>query len=130
MLEVKVDLLKNRLYITLGRIQKNRVKNAYEVVEKAAKKLASGFTCVTRIIDARDIDQNDIDEIIRIQMMLADLGMSKAIRVGVENGKLLLKQVGKGTEYIATDAATLDKAEQMLDNWEKTTRCNEDKPWK
>jgi len=116
MLEVKVDLLKNRLYITLGRIQKNKVKNAYEMVEKEVKKLAPGFTCITRIIDARDIDQNDIDEIKKIQLMLADRGMSKAVRVGMEDGKVLLNQVGKDTEYVATDAATLDQAEQMLDS--------------
>jgi len=121
MLEVKVDLLKNRLYITLGRIQKSKVKNAYEVVEKAAKKLAPGFTCVTRIIDARDIDENDIEEIKRIQIMLGDRGMSKAVRIGMEDGKQLLNQVGKDTEYNATDAATLDKAEQMLDSQEVET---------
>ena len=119
MLEVKVDLLKNRLYITLGRIQRNKVKNAHEVVEKAAKKLAPGFTCVTRIIDARDIDQNDIDEIKRIQIMLAERGMSKAVRVGMEDGKVLLNQVGKDTGYIASNAATLGKAEQMLDSCER-----------
>ena len=118
MLEVKVDLLKNRLYITLGRIQKNKVKSAHEVVGKAAKKLAPGFTCVTRIVDARDIDQNDIDEIKEIQAMLADLGMAKAVRIGMADGKQLLNQVGKNTLYGTEDAATLDQAEQLLDNWE------------
>ena len=126
MLEVKVDLLKNRLYITLGRIQKNKVKNAHEVVEKAAKKLSPGFTCVTRIFDARDIDQNDIDEIKKIQVMLADRGMSKAVRIGMEDGKVLLNQVGKDTEYVAADAATLNQAEQILDTWETSAEKNMD----
>ena len=117
MLEVKVDLLKNRLYITLGRILKNKVKNAHEMVEKAAKKLTPGFTCVTRIFDARDIDQNDIDEIQKIQAMLADLGMAKAVRIGMADGKQLLNQVGGNTLYGTEDAATLDQAEQLLDNW-------------
>lgn len=118
MLEVKVDLLKNRLYITLGRIQKNKVKSAHEVVGKAAKKLTPGFTCVTRIVDARDIDQNDIDEIKEIQALLAGLGMAKAVRIGMADGKQLLNQVGKNTLYGTEDAATLDQAEQLLDNWE------------
>jgi hypothetical protein len=120
MLEVKVNLLKNRLYITLGRLQKNKVKNAYDVVEKAAKKLSPGFTCITRIIDARDIDQNDIEEIQRIQLMLGDLGMTKAIRIGMADGKQLLNEVGKKAAYGASDAATLDQAEQILDNWKKS----------
>jgi len=117
MLDVKVNLLKNRLYITVGRIQKNKVKNSFSIVEKAVRKLEPGFTCITRIIDARDIDQNDINEIKKIQEMLAEMGMSKAIRVGIENGKLLLNQVGKDTQYIASDATTLEKAEQLLDDW-------------
>ena len=118
MLEVKVDLLKNRLYITLGRIQKNKVKSAHEVVGKAAKKLAPGFTCITRIVDARDIDQNDIDEIKEIQVILADLGMAKAVRIGMADGKQLLNQVGKDAAYGVEDAATLNQAEQILDTWE------------
>jgi hypothetical protein len=118
MLEVKVDLLKNRLYITLGRIQKAKVKNAHEVVGKEAKKLAPGFTCVTRVFDTRNIDQNDIDEIKEIQVMLADLGMAKAVRIGMADGKQLLNQVGKDAAYGTEDAATLDQAEQILDNWE------------
>lgn len=126
MLEVKVDLLKNRLYITLGRIQKNKVKNAHEVVGKAAKKLAPGFTCVTRIFDARDIDQNDIDEIKKIQVMLADLGMAKAVRIGMEDGKVLLNQVGENATYVAAEAATLDQAEKILDRWESNAEKNVD----
>jgi len=118
MLEVKVDLLKNRLYITVGRIQKNKVNNAHEVVGKAANKLTPGFTCVTRIFDARDIDENDIHQIKKIQAMLADLGMAKAVRIGMADGKQLLNQAGKEAAYDADDAATLEQAEQILDNWE------------
>lgn len=119
MLDVKVDLLKNRLYITVGRIQKNKVKNSFDIVEKAASKLEQGFTCITRIIDARNIDQNDIEEIKKIQLMLSENGMAKAVRVGVENGKLLLNRVGKDSEYIASDATTIDEAEKMLTDWIK-----------
>lgn len=126
MLEVKVDLLKNRLYITVGRIQKNKVKNAHEVVGKAARKLTPGFTCVTRIFDARDIDENDIAEIKEIQIMLADLGMAKAVRIGMADGKQLLNQVGENSLYGAEDAATLDQAEQLLDNWETSAGINMD----
>jgi hypothetical protein len=117
MLDVKVDLIKNRLYITLGRIQKNRVKNAASVVEKAVFKLEPGFTCVTRVIDARDIDSDDIAEIKRIQTTLAECGMAKAVRIGAENGKQLLKMVGKDAAYLATEACSLEEAEQILDAW-------------
>jgi hypothetical protein len=117
MFDAKVDLLKNRLYITLGRVQKNQVKNSFEMVQKAAAKLEPGFTCVTRIIDTRDIDENDIAEIQKVQKMLADYGMSRVIRVGVQQGKNMMKTVGNDVAYPVEEAGTTEEAEQILDTW-------------
>lgn len=117
MFDARVDLLKNRLYITLGRVQKNKVKNSFDIVETAAAKLESGFTCITRIIDIRDIDENDIAEIQKVQKMLADYGMSRAIRVGAQQGKTMMKTVGNKVSYSVDEAGTIDEAEQILDAW-------------
>ena len=117
MFDAKVDLLKNRLYITLGRVQKNKVKNSFEIVQKAAAKLEQGFTCVTRIIDTRDIDENDIAEIQKIQKMLADYGMSRAIRIGARAGKSMMQTVGNNVSYLVDEADTVEQAEQILDAW-------------
>lgn len=117
MFDAKVDLLKNRLYITLGRVQKNQVKNSFDMIQKAAAKLEPGFTCVTRIIDTREIDENDIAEIQRIQKMLADYGMSRVIRVGAQKGRTLMQTVGDNVSYPVEEAGTIEEAEQILDAW-------------
>jgi hypothetical protein len=117
MLDARVDFLKNRLYITLGRVQKNKVKNSFEMVQKAAAKLEPGFTCVTRIIDTREVDENDIAEIQKIQKMLADFGMSRAIRVGVEKGKTMMQTVGNNVHYMVDEAGTVEQADKILDAW-------------
>jgi len=46
-----------------------------------------------------------------------ECGMAKAVRIGAENGKQLLKMVGKDAAYLATEACSLEEAEQILDAW-------------
>ena len=115
MFNVRIDLIKNRLYLTLGCIQKNRVKYVLTVIENAAKKLDPGFTCVTRIIDARDINASDVADIKAIQGRLVACGMSRVVRVGNEHGKQLLHLVGTELKTISQDADNLEAAESLLD---------------
>ena len=115
MFNVRIDLIKNRLYLTLGCIQKNRVKYVLTVIENAAKKLDPGFTCVTRIIDARNINASDVDDIKSIQGRLVACGMSRVVRVGNEHGKQLLHLVGAELKTISQDADNLEEAEFLLD---------------
>lgn len=115
MFNVRVDLIRNRLYLTLDRIQKNKVKHALTVIEKAAKKLEPGFSCVTRIIEGRDINASDVAEIKKIQGCLVACGMSRLVRVGNERGKQLLHLVGTELKTISHDAASLEEAEFLLD---------------
>ena len=118
MLETKVDLLKNRLYITLGRVRKDKVSDSARQIEVEIHKLEPGFTCITRIIDVREIDANDVRAIIEIQDLLAEHGISRAVRVGDDSGKELIDRIGKDVSYIALSADTLEEAEQILDEWE------------
>ncbi len=118
MLEIKIDLLKNRLYITLGRVRKDKVADSARQIEEEIHKLEPGFTCITRMIDVREIDANDVRAIIEIQDMLAEHGMSKAVRVGADAGKELLDRIGHDVSYSALSADTLEEAEQILDEWE------------
>jgi len=118
MLEIKIDLLKNRLYITIGRVRKDKVADSARQIEEEIRKLEPGFTCITRMIDVREIDENDVRAIIDIQDLLAERGMSKAVRVGDDAGKELLDRIGHDVSYIALSAETLEEAEQILDEWE------------
>jgi len=115
MLEIKVDILKNRLYLTLGRVRKDKVADSSKRVEEEIHRLDQGFSCITRILDVRDIDENDIHEIIKIQDLLSEKGMSRAVRVGIEAGKELLDRIGEDAGYVALTADNLEEAEKILD---------------
>lgn len=115
MLEIKVDVLKNRLYLTMGRVRKDKVADASKRIEKEIHRLDAGFSCITRILDVRDIDENDIREIMNIQDLLAEKGMARVVRVGIEEGKELLDRVGQDVGYIAFTADDLEEAEEILD---------------
>ncbi|MBW1894957.1 MAG: hypothetical protein JRF40_07565 [Deltaproteobacteria bacterium] len=115
MLEIKVDILKNRLYLTLGRVRKDKVADSSKRIEEEIHRLDHGFSCITRILDVRDIDENDIHEIIKIQDLLSEKGMSRAVRVGIEAGKELLDRIGDDAGYIALTADNLEEAEKILD---------------
>ncbi len=115
MLEIKVDILKNRLYLTLGRVRKDKVADSSKRIEEEIHRLDQGFSCITRILDVRDIDENDIHEIIKIQDLLSEKGMSRAVRVGIEAGKELLDSIGQDANYVALSADNLEEAEKILD---------------
>ena len=115
MLEIKVDILKNRLYLTLGRVRKDKVADSSKRVEEEIHRLDQGFSCITRILDVRDIDENDIHEIIKIQDLLSEKGMARAVRVGIEAGKELLDRIGQDAGYVALTADNLEEAERILD---------------
>ncbi|MGM0453238.1 MAG: hypothetical protein ACQERN_08745 [Thermodesulfobacteriota bacterium] len=118
MLDVKVDLLKNRLYLTIGRLQQNSLEKSFTAIENAVKKLTSGFTCITRIIEVRDVDEKDIENIEKIQKLLADYGLAKAVRLGSEQGTQILTFPRKDMGYTATTARTMAEAEKILDQWQ------------
>jgi hypothetical protein len=74
-------------------------KKGEKFVRSPAAKLEPKFTCVTRIIDTREVDENDIAEIQKIQNMLADYDMSRAIRGGAEKGKTMMQTEGNNVLY-------------------------------
>ncbi len=119
MLDVKVDLLKNRLYLTLGlgRVQKKKTGKALAIIEKAAGKLEPGFSCIARILDAKDMNSADIEAVKTIQRRLVAFGMTRVVRVGSEHGKQLLSLLGKEIRHMSLDAADLEEAEFLLDEW-------------
>jgi len=115
MLQIKVDVLKNRLYLTLGRVRKDKVTDSSKQIREEIHRLDAGFSCIARILDVRDIDRNDIQEIMKIQDLLAEKGMARVVRVGIEEGKELLDRIGQDVGYIALTADDLEEAEKILD---------------
>jgi len=111
MLDVRVNLLKNRLYITLGRGRKHKLENSIQILENAADKLTPGFTCVTRITDCRGFDSTENGFCARIEKLLSDRGMAHLIRIG---------DVDTANSGNCEIADTMESADQILDLWETT----------
>lgn len=119
MFDATINLLKNRLYITLGRARKDQVVNSVSLIEEKVRQLSPGFTCITRFIDIREITEEDIHAIAQVQQLLSEHGISRAVRIGIDEGKELLNRVGQDVSYITTYAKSLKKAEEVLDEWER-----------
>ncbi len=119
MLDVRVDLIKNRLYLTVSGLYRNNTQLSVSLLEKAVHKLAPGFTCITRVINGGDLDDGDIAEIQAIQKLLADHQMAHVVRIGDENGRQLLNTFGRKVPYRITEAASMEDAEEILDQWTK-----------
>ncbi len=118
MFEVSPNPLKNRLYITMGRVRKDKLKDVEPVVEKAVEGLDSGFTCVTQVIDHREIEIADVEKIKLIQDYLVSKGMVMVVRVGLDSGTELIDEMGQIAGYEALNAKSLEEADKMLDDWE------------
>lgn len=119
MLNVQIDLIKNRLYLTVGSIHHNNIRLSVNLVEKALCKLEAGFTCITRVIDAVDFDREEIEEIQTIQKLLAEHEMAHMVLIGDVKGRHLLKTFGREVPYRITEAASMEEAEEILDEWVK-----------
>ncbi len=131
MLDIKVNLLKNRLYITYSPYPELNWDKSLFAIKNAADKLSPGFSCVTRITDIRNIDEKVIRFIRQARKMLVDKGMARAVRIGEpssrENGAAhtndtdpeIENRYGNCKCRIST-ADTPEKAEIILDQWAKT----------
>ena len=129
MLDIKINLLKNRLYITYSPYPESSWEKSIYAIKRAADKLSPGFSCVTRITDIRNIDDNIIRFIRQARKMLVDKGMARAVRIGEPSRRETRSANGNDPETenrygnckcrIST-ADTPEKAEIILDRWEKT----------
>lgn len=129
MLDIKINLLKNRLYITYSPYPESGWEKSIFAIKKAADKLSPGFSCVTRITDIRNIDDKIIRFIRQARKMLVDKGMARAVRIGEPSRREIGAANGNDPETenrygnckcrIST-ADTPEKAEMILDRWEKS----------
>ena len=82
MLEVKVDALKNYIFITMGGFMHDEdMKKAADKVIAEAKKLKKGYTVITDVTKFSPSSQSGALEIQKAQKFLLDNGASKFIRI-------------------------------------------------
>ena len=117
--EVKADLNKNRIYITIGKIDSEaEMKSIVDEVKFECRKLKKAFTCLT---DLRNYEyQDEIFEhyIKEAQEALLAAGMLKVVRVhrkvGVL-GHLQFETVSLDLGYRAKNVTSIEEAEKILD---------------
>lgn len=117
MLDVRVNLLKNRLYVTLSRVRQHELENSLQILENATKKLAPGFTCIARLIDFRGFDSRNGSLYEKIEQSLCDCGMVHMVRIGGCNDWI------SGASGICTFADTVEAADQILDRLEASCKA-------
>lgn len=118
--EIKTDPDKNRLYITLEKIDnESEMKKIVEQVRSECRKLKKGFTCLT---DLRNYEYQDeiFEKYIKVaQESLLEAGMSKAVRVHRKAGYLAhiqFETVSLDLGYRAKNVTSIEEAERILDN--------------
>lgn len=117
MFKVDINLLKNRLYLTIGPINKDRLDSVIDEIAEAVDQLDRGFTCVTRVIDVRKLGEQDILTVIKVQDLLTTKGVSMVARVGIVEGKQILDCIGEDAGYLAVNVESLADADGVLDKW-------------
>ncbi len=118
MLDVRINFLKNRLYLTLDQMHSKRLERSIPVLENAAKKLTPGFTCITRVVDIREPEATDFKHFEKVDQLLSDFGLAHVVYVGLANGNRLPPFSETPPYYTASTANTIEAAERQLDLWE------------
>ena len=117
--DVRADLNKNRIYITVGKIENEaEMASIVDKVKSECPKLTNGFTCLT---DLRNYEYQDeiFEQYIKAaQGALLEKGMSKVVRVHRKVGVLAHLQfetVSLDLGYRAKNVTSIEEAEKLLD---------------
>jgi hypothetical protein len=122
MYELKIDRVKNRLYITLeGFFSAEEMKQCSDETIEAVKQLKPEYDVITDISRFSPVGPETLQEITRVQVYFRESGVRHGVRI-VGNRvitEMQFKRLGKGVGYTPTDVATLAEAERFLDSQKK-----------
>ena len=121
--DVRADLDKNRIYITVGKLaDEAEMQSIVDEVRAECRKLRKGFTCLTDLRNYEFQDEKFEVYIKLSQKELVDAGMSKVVRVHRPTGLLghyQFDNVSFEVGYHAQNATSIAEAEQILDGKDK-----------
>jgi hypothetical protein len=118
MYKFKIDLSKNRLYITMaGFFNFEEMKKWAEETVSTAKKLQRGFDVITDISQFKPTTPEGTKEIERVQSFFKISGVRRGVQVVGENvlAGLQFKRMSVLSGYDPTNVDTLAEAEKLLD---------------
>ncbi|MDY7031867.1 MAG: hypothetical protein SVY10_08150 [Thermodesulfobacteriota bacterium] len=117
--EVRSDISKNRLYVTLdGYFTDNETKEAADRVIMEVNKLKPGFDIINNISTVKPTSPKGTEDLGRAIQYLADYGIRRAIRI-VPSSYFAASQFSRVSSeiggYDVHTASSMEEAERMLD---------------
>ena len=118
MYQIRVDVGKNRLYVTFsGFIQVEEAKKSVDEAIQATEKLRRGYDVITDVSQLKPSPPEVIAEIGRIQAHFIASGVRRGVRVVGEAALtgMQFSRTGKKINYNSNNVATLEEAEKVLE---------------
>lgn len=117
--EVHVDTSKNRLYVTIGKLEgREEMETIIEKISAACQELQPGFGCLTDLRDYEVGEEADEKYIFRGQKVMVDAGLKTVVRVRKQFGAWGHFQFDKSSValgYHAQNVTSIKEAESILD---------------
>jgi len=119
MYDVKADIEKNRIYITIGNLEGEPAMQALaQTVKTECQKLKKGFTCITDLRKYEIQDDKFENYVKETQEAMVQAGLSKVVRVRRGTGLLghfQFDNASMDVGYHAENVTTMEEAEKILD---------------
>lgn len=116
---VEFDKEKNRLYLTLGKLENSdEIQEIAEKIRVACRDLRPGFNCLTDLRDYELIEKGLEPDIKAVQRFLVDAGLTRVVRVVRKFGTWGHLQFDKSSMdvgYHAQNVNSMDEALAILD---------------
>jgi len=119
MFDIKTDTKKNRIIITIGKLEgEAEIKALAQSVQSACRELKKGFTCITDLRKYAVMDDQFEKYVQETQAAMIEAGLSSVVRVRRETGLLGHFQFDNASSqvgYHAQNVTTMEEAEKILD---------------
>ena len=119
MYDIKTDTEKNRIIITIGKLEdESEIKALAQSVKSACRKLKKGFTCITDLRKYAVMDDQFEKYVQETQTAMIEAGLSEVVRVRREMGLLghfQFDNASSAVGYHAQNVTTMEEAEKILD---------------
>ena len=114
---VRINKLKNRMYIKVANLETGEATKATDAIISEAKKLRKGFTVINDVSEFVPLNDVDQKEITRAQKFLLDSGMSRLVRIVGDTaiGQMQMNRKARELGFSADRFNTLAEAEKALD---------------
>ena len=117
--QVKTDVEKNRITITIGKLEdETEMQTLARTVISECSRLTRGFTCITDLRKYEVQDEKFEDYVKQTQEAMVAAGLSRVVRVRRETGLLghfQFDNVSMDVGYHADNVTSMEDAEKLLD---------------